>query len=198
MRQGRPASAHQPRTDRLSSGQVGQVQPPSGRYQTYEEGNLFRVACRRTGASCRQHLRDVRARRRLRRISGSERLHARPADRRGGQQRAQSAHGDRRAHSGTRAEQSADSPDRRLQQRHLRRARGLATVLTNVSDVTRQQERIALYTTQLNDGSLFFVVGVAPAREFSTLSAGLQSISALDAAERRVSELAVLAHARCN
>ena len=44
---------------------------------------------------------------------------------------------------------------------------GLATVLTNVSDVTRQQERIALYTTQLNDGSLFFVVGVAPAREFN-------------------------------
>ena len=45
---------------------------------------------------------------------------------------------------------------------------GLATVLTNVSDVTRQQERIALYTTRLNDGSLFFVVGVAPAREFNS------------------------------
>ncbi len=44
---------------------------------------------------------------------------------------------------------------------------GLATVLTNVSDVTRQQERIALYTTQLQDGNLFFVVGVAPAREFN-------------------------------
>ena len=41
-------------------------------------------------------------------------------------------------------------------------------MLTNVSDVTGQQERIALYTTQMNDGSLFFVVGVAPAREFST------------------------------
>ena len=35
-----------------------------------------------------------------------------------------------------------------------------------MSDVTRQQERIALYTTQLNDGSLFYVVGVAPANEF--------------------------------
>ena len=46
--------------------------------------------------------------------------------------------------------------------------RGLATVLSNVSDVTGEQERIALYTTQLNDGSLFYVVGVAPAREFST------------------------------
>ena len=45
---------------------------------------------------------------------------------------------------------------------------GLATVLTNVSDATGQPERIALYTTQMNDGSLFFVVGVAPAREFTT------------------------------
>jgi acetylglutamate kinase len=36
-----------------------------------------------------------------------------------------------------------------------------------VSDVTREPERIALYTTQLTDGSLFFVVGVAPAREFN-------------------------------
>lgn len=35
--------------------------------------------------------------------------------------------------------------------------RGLATVLSNVSDVTGEQERIALYTTQLNDGSLFYV-----------------------------------------
>ncbi len=39
-------------------------------------------------------------------------------------------------------------------------------MLTNVSDVTGQEERIALYTTQLNDGSLFYVVGVAPARDF--------------------------------
>jgi hypothetical protein len=45
--------------------------------------------------------------------------------------------------------------------------RGLATVLSNVSDVTGEQERLALYTTQLNDGSLFYVVGVAPADEFS-------------------------------
>ena len=44
---------------------------------------------------------------------------------------------------------------------------GLATVLANVSDVTGEQERIALYAIQLNDGSLFYVVGVAPAREFS-------------------------------
>ena len=36
-----------------------------------------------------------------------------------------------------------------------------------MSEVTREQERIALYTTQMNDGSVFFIVGVAPAREFN-------------------------------
>ena len=46
--------------------------------------------------------------------------------------------------------------------------RGLAVVLSNMSDVTREQERIALYTAQLQDGSLFYVVGVAPEREFPT------------------------------
>jgi hypothetical protein len=44
---------------------------------------------------------------------------------------------------------------------------GLATALSNVSDVTGQPETIALFTTRLNDGSLFFLVGVAPANEFS-------------------------------
>jgi hypothetical protein len=41
-------------------------------------------------------------------------------------------------------------------------------VLTNVSDITGGQERIAVYTTRLNDGRLFYVVGVAPSNEFST------------------------------
>ncbi len=49
---------------------------------------------------------------------------------------------------------------------------GLATILTNVSEVTNQQERIALYTTLLADGSLFYVAGVAPNDEFS----GYQSV----------------------
>jgi hypothetical protein len=40
-------------------------------------------------------------------------------------------------------------------------------VLTNVSDVTGEAERIALYTTQMSDGGLLFVAGVAPARDFS-------------------------------
>jgi hypothetical protein len=46
--------------------------------------------------------------------------------------------------------------------------RGLHTVISNVSDVTRQQEQIELFTAQLADGSLFYLIGVSPANEFNT------------------------------
>jgi hypothetical protein len=46
--------------------------------------------------------------------------------------------------------------------------RGLHTVLNNVSDVTGRPEQIELFTTQMNDGSLFYVIGVAPSNEFGT------------------------------
>jgi hypothetical protein len=35
-----------------------------------------------------------------------------------------------------------------------------------VSDVTGRPEQIELFTTQMNDGSLFYAIGVAPADEF--------------------------------
>ena len=46
----------------------------------------------------------------------------------------------------------------------------LHTVLSNVSDATGGQEVIDVYTTQLGDGSLFYVIGVAPREEFNTYS----------------------------
>ena len=45
---------------------------------------------------------------------------------------------------------------------------GLTTILTNTSEVTGEQERISLSTTQLRDGSLLYVIGVAPQREAQT------------------------------
>ena len=45
---------------------------------------------------------------------------------------------------------------------------GLRTLLSNQNDVTGRPERIALYTTLLNDGTLFYLIGVAPDNEFST------------------------------
>jgi Zn-dependent protease with chaperone function len=45
---------------------------------------------------------------------------------------------------------------------------GYTTILSNVSEVTGQRERIALSTAQLRDGSLLYVVGVAPQTEAQT------------------------------
>lgn len=43
---------------------------------------------------------------------------------------------------------------------------GLHTTLTNVSEATGGQEVVDLFTTQLSDGTLFYVVGVAPRQEY--------------------------------
>jgi predicted Zn-dependent protease len=42
----------------------------------------------------------------------------------------------------------------------------LRTPLANVSEATGSRERIVLYTSQLSDGSLFYLLGVAPESEF--------------------------------
>ncbi len=44
---------------------------------------------------------------------------------------------------------------------------GLRTSLSNFSDATRREERIDLYTSLLQDGTLFYLIGVAPTNEFS-------------------------------
>jgi hypothetical protein len=44
---------------------------------------------------------------------------------------------------------------------------GLRTMVTNVSDVTGQQERIEVFTVMLSDGSLLYALGIAPAADFS-------------------------------
>jgi hypothetical protein len=45
---------------------------------------------------------------------------------------------------------------------------GLATTLSNVSEATGEEETIELVTTQLRDGTLFYYIAVAPAREYGT------------------------------
>ncbi len=42
----------------------------------------------------------------------------------------------------------------------------LRTVVANNADTTGR-ERLAIYTTQMSDGSLFYVIGVAPENEYS-------------------------------
>jgi hypothetical protein len=147
---------------------VGQVEPPSGRYETFDGGNLFRIAVP-------SNWRELR---------GNNSVTFAPEGGYG-DYRGQSVftHGLQVGVEGTNARnlrsatnqliQSLAQSNPRLRQSgsfsnvNIGGRSGLATVLTNVSDATGQQERIALYTTQMNDGGLFFVVGVAPSREFS-------------------------------
>ena len=45
---------------------------------------------------------------------------------------------------------------------------GLRTVLSNQNEATGRPERVALYTTLLDDGTLFYMIGVAPDNEFNS------------------------------
>ena len=150
------------------SGQVGRVDPPSNRWETFEGGNLFRIAVPDN----------------WRELQGNNTVTFAPeggyGDYRGqsvfthGLQVGMEASNARNLRAATNELlQGLAQSNPQLRQSggytnvNIAGRPGLATVLTNMSEVTREQERIALYTTQLNDGSVFFVVGVAPAREFN-------------------------------
>ncbi len=45
---------------------------------------------------------------------------------------------------------------------------GLRAVMSNVSDVTGKTERVDLFTALMQDGTLFYFIGVAPEEEYST------------------------------
>jgi beta-barrel assembly-enhancing protease len=68
--------------------------------------------------------------------------------------------------------------DRRsnFRQRSVAGRAGLQTTLSNVSDVTRQEETIQLVTTTLRDGSLMYIVAVAPEREYSAYQPHFQRV----------------------
>jgi hypothetical protein len=53
---------------------------------------------------------------------------------------------------------------------------GLRARASNVSEVTGGQETIDVYTTQLTDGSLFYVLGVAPREDFNVYSSAFSAV----------------------
>ena len=53
---------------------------------------------------------------------------------------------------------------------------GITMPLSNVSEVTGQREYIALSTTQLRDGSILYLIAVAPQREASTYESAFRSV----------------------
>jgi len=169
MKQGGAGNRRTGQDTGYPAGQVGRVEPPSGRYETFDGGNLFRIAVPSN----------------WRELQGNNSVTFAPEGGYGDYQgQSVFTHGLQVGMEGGTNTGNLRSATNQLIQGlaqsnpSLRQSggfsnvqfagrNGLATVLTNVSDVTRQQERIALYTTQLNDGSLFFVVGVAPSREFN-------------------------------
>jgi Zn-dependent protease with chaperone function len=153
---------------RTVDNRIGNVEPPSGRFQTYSGGNLFRISVPSN----------------WRELEGNNSVTFAP-DGGYGDYRGQSVftHGLQVGLEGSNARNLRTATNQLIQNLAQNNPRlrqsgnfsnvsiggrsGLATVLTNVSDVTGEQERIALYTTQMSDGGLLFVAGVAPAREFS-------------------------------
>ena len=169
MRSGNRRQTRGGATGYPSDARIGRVEAPSPRLQTYEEGNLFRVAVPSN----------------WRELPSNTSVTFAPEGAYGNHQgRSVFTHGlqigvePNESHNlrtaTTELIQGLAQSNPRLRQAGnfssvtFAGRRGLATMLTNVSDVTGEQEQIALYTAQLADGSLFYVVGVAPAREFST------------------------------
>ena len=61
---------------------------------------------------------------------------------------------------------------------------GLVTVLSNVSSANGRPERIAVYTTLLRDGALFYAIGVAPGDRYpeyeGTFGRVVESVQLMD------------------
>jgi beta-barrel assembly-enhancing protease len=53
---------------------------------------------------------------------------------------------------------------------------GITAPLSNVSEVTGQEEYIALSTTQLRDGNVLYMIGVAPQREANTYESAFRRV----------------------
>jgi hypothetical protein len=162
--------------DRRTSGPVGtsgristNVERPSSRYQTYSEGNLFRVSVPNN----------------WREMPGNNSVTFAPEGGYGAvNQQSVFTHG---AEMGVARNEShnlqtaTDELVRSLSQSNPRMRRdsgyergniggrqGMRTVMTNQNDATGRAERVALYTTFLDDGTLFYMIGVAPDNEFGT------------------------------
>lgn len=54
---------------------------------------------------------------------------------------------------------------------------GLALILNNVSDVNGRPETVAVYTTLLRDGNLFYIIAVAPRDEFGSYQGTFQRVT---------------------
>jgi hypothetical protein len=159
------------------SGTLGPVQPPSSRYREYTEGDLFRISVPNN----------------WRELPGSSAVTFAPTGA-FGQVGGQSVftHG---VEVGVNRNERHDLPEatrdfiqllaqgnRRLSQKSdslnaiIDGRRALQTPLENVSDASGEPEVIQLFTTKLRDGTLFYVIGVAPEQEYRGYEGTFQQV----------------------
>jgi hypothetical protein len=147
---------------------TGNVERPSSRYTSYTEGNLFRVSVPSN----------------WRELAGNNSVTFAPEGGYGAaNQQSVFTHGVEAGLTRNETHELQTATDELIQslvQSNPRMGRnsgydrgtiggreGLRTVLSNQNEVTGRPERIALYTTLLNDGTLFYLIGVAPDNEFN-------------------------------
>lgn len=147
---------------------TGNVARPSTRYQTYTEGDLFRVSVPNN----------------WREVPGNNSVTFAPEGGYGTlNQQSMFTHGVEAGLSRNETHDVQTATDELIQSLAQSNPRmsppsgyeratiggrtGLRALLSNVSDVTGKNERIELFTTLLQDGTLFYLIGVAPDNEFN-------------------------------
>jgi hypothetical protein len=159
------------------TGTLGRVDAPSGRYRQYTEGNLFQISVPGN----------------WRELPGSSAVTFAPTGAYGAVNgQSVFTHG---VEVGVARAERHDLPDamrdfiddlsqnnRRLRQRSepvnaiVSGRRALQVTLDNVSDATGAPEIIQLVTTRLRDGSLFYVIAVAPEGEYRAYEPVFQQV----------------------
>ncbi len=148
-----------------TSARNGRVDPPSGDWRTYQPGEFMRLS---VPANWDQ-------------VGGNGTVTYAPD---GGYAQGAFTHGIQvgvtRASGGSLQQQTdrllqgfaENNPNLRRQGGYSRTTiggrQGLTTTLSNVSDATGQRETVNVSTVQLRDGSVLFLIGVAPAQEAAT------------------------------
>jgi hypothetical protein len=157
------------RTGNPPAGRIDEnVERPSSRYSSYTEGNLFRI-------SVPSNWRELPA---------NDSVTFAPEGGYGAvNQQSVFTHGVQTGVARSESQNLQTATDQLVQslaQSNQRMSRGggydrgtiggrtaLRTVLANQNEVTGRTERIQLFTTLLSDGTLFYMIGVAPDNEFS-------------------------------
>ncbi len=166
-------AGNRPQPGPTANGRLGPVEPPSSRTREYSEGNIFRISVPSN----------------WRELPGSNAVTFAPE---GGYAQEQFTHGvqvgilrnERHELDVATADfiRSMASSNRGLTQRSqsmptvVAGRRGLQTLMSNVSEATRTAESVLLFTTRMRDGTLFYVISVAPDADFRTYEPVFQQV----------------------